>query len=34
LRTSYYAKSMIQRAKLETELGQTWAYWMQLSAGF
>jgi outer membrane protein TolC len=34
LRTGYYAKAMIQRAKLEFELGQTWAYWMQLSNGY
>jgi len=34
LRTGYYAKAMIQRAKLESELGQTWAYWMQLSNGY
>jgi len=34
LRTSYYAKAMIQRAGLEAQLGQTWAYWMQLSAGY
>lgn len=34
LRTSYFAKAQIQRAKLQAELGQTWAYWMQLSAGY
>lgn len=34
LRTSYFAKAQIQRAKLQAELGQTWAYWMQLSAAY
>ena len=34
LRTSYIAKAQIQRAKLQAELGQTWAYWMQLSAAY
>lgn len=34
LRTSYFAKAQIQRAKLQAELGQTWAFWMQLSAAY
>jgi len=34
LRTSYFAKAQVQRAKLQAELGQTWAYWMQLSASY
>lgn len=34
LRTSYFAKAQVQRAKLQAELGQTWAYWMQLSAAY
>jgi outer membrane protein TolC len=34
LRTSYFAKAQIQRAKLQAEVGQTWAYWMQLSAAY
>lgn len=34
LRTRYFAKAQIQRAKLQAELGQTWAYWMQLSAAY
>lgn len=34
LRTGYFATAQIQRAKLQAELGQTWAYWMQLSAAY
>ena len=34
LRTSYFAKAQIQRAMLQAELGQIWAYWMQLSAAY
>ena len=34
LRTSYYAKARIQRANIQSELGQAWARWAQLSAAF
>ncbi|MEY2962874.1 MAG: hypothetical protein RL754_135 [Bacteroidota bacterium] len=32
LRTSYYAKAMIQRANLQAELGMAWATWANLAA--
>jgi hypothetical protein len=34
LRASYYAKAQIQRANIQSELGQAWARWRQLSASF
>ena len=34
LRTSYYAKALIQEAQAQSELGMKWAEWLSLSAGF
>ena len=34
LRTSYYAKALIQEAQAQRELGMMWAEWLSLSAGF
>lgn len=34
LRTSYYAKALIQLAEAHSSLGIKWAEWLQLSAGF
>ena len=34
LRTSYFAKALIQQAEAQSQLGIKWAEWLQLSAGF